>query len=418
MSAPVAAIIAEYNPFHNGHAYQIAEVRSKLPDVRIIAIMSGSFTQRGEPALLDKWTRARLAVQSGCDLVLELPFAFSCRSAQDFALGGIRLAAGLTRITHLAFGAETPDLALLQKIASIIDRPDIQARLHEMIRSGLSYASALSQAIAKAQQLDEPFLRQPNNILAIEYLRALSKYGQNIQPLLIQRQGADYHQVDLEYSRKGDNLLASATAIRKLVYEGNARPLAAACPSATANLLKDLSANKLPDYEKLWLPLRIVLLRSKQEELDAIQGAGEGLPNRLRHAAAESASLKEFLSTATAKRYPTSRLARLTLHTLLRFTEAEAKRFDEAGPLYARMLAARPTGLKLLHELKSASKLPFIAKISRYLNSKQREQDYTQLFTLQQELVYDTWATELREMTLPEPNNINDFQKSPIIVKD
>ena len=418
MSAPIAAIIAEYNPFHNGHAYQIAEVRSKLPDARIIAIMSGSFTQRGKPALLDKWTRAQLAVQSGCDLVLELPFAFCCRSAQAFARGGVRLAAGLTKVTHLAFGAETPDLALLQKIASVIDKTAIQASLHEKISAGLSYASALSQTIAKDQQLDELFLQQPNNILATEYLRALSKYGRNIQPLLIQRQGAAYHQIALEGSQKGDNLLASATAIRKLVYEGSIRTLDAACPAATAALLKDLPEKKLPDYERLWLPLKLALLRSRQEELDAVLGTGEGLPNRLRRIAAESASLKEFLSATTTKRYPASRLTRLTLHMLLRFTSAEAKVFDEAGPLYARMLAARPTGLKLLHELKSASKLPFIAKISRYLNSKQREHDYTQLFTLQQELVYDTWATELREMTLPEPNNINDFQQSPIIVKD
>lgn len=150
----VVGIIAEYNPFHQGHAYQLRAIRESVrsrfdDDAAIIAVMSGSFTQRGEAAIFDKWQRADLAVRGGCQLVLELPFLFACRSAQDFARGGVRLLQGLGCVETLSFGAECPELTPLMTAARAIDAPETQAKLHEALRAGASYAKALTTILAQ-----------------------------------------------------------------------------------------------------------------------------------------------------------------------------------------------------------------------------------------------------------------------------
>lgn len=414
MPTPVVAIIAEYNPFHNGHAYQLREIRRKLPGCRIMALMSGSFTQRGEPALLDKWQRAELAVRSGCEAVLELPHVFACRSAQDFARGGVRLAASLNTVTHLAFGAETENLPLLQKLAQSIDTPELQHQLHIHVRQGLSYATALSLALSHNDSRLADLLRRPNNILALEYLRALAAYAQDIQPLLVRRKGTGYHDQTLP-AANNESSLPSASALRRALYEGSRFEMESFCPPATASLLKKLTRKQLPDRERLWLPLRLALLRSNNQELSAVYSGSEGLPRRLRHLAQSASNLRELLALATTKRYQTSRLSRLLIHILLRFTQEEAQAFDQAGPLYARLLAAGKDGSALMGVLKDKSEIPLISKVSSYLTSRQREEPGLSL--LQQELAYDTWATEMRELALPRSRQLNDFQKSPFICK-
>jgi len=181
-------IIAEYNPFHHGHHFQLEEVRHKLPsESGVIIAMSGSFTQRGTVAILDKWARARHAVAGGADLVIEIPFVFCCRSAQDFARGGVSLLAKLGIVKYIAFGTETDDLSILQKIANQIDTAEIQHQLHERIANGYSYAVSLEQSLMQYSEISKSILRTPNNILAIEYLRALRTMAPNIRPIGIQR---------------------------------------------------------------------------------------------------------------------------------------------------------------------------------------------------------------------------------------
>ena len=162
-------IIAEYNPFHAGHAYQI----KKICGAEVVAVMSGSFTQRGSPAILDKWTRARLAVIGGVDLVLELPFISAVRSAQDFARGGIRLLESLGVVDTLAFGAEVANLSALKVAASAFEEKCFSDELKRLMSIGTSYAAAVTKILSSVTRLDEKILRQPNTILAIEYLRAL-----------------------------------------------------------------------------------------------------------------------------------------------------------------------------------------------------------------------------------------------------
>ena len=207
-SNPVVGIIAEYNPFHNGHAYQIARIRALLPDAALVAVMSGSFTQRGEPTVLDQWQRAALAIENGIDLVIELPYAFSCRSAQHFATGGIRLLAALGCVTHLAFGAETDDLPLLTQLAEASELQAVKEDLHQRLKEGRSYAAAFAGAVAQRCSCPPSILRQPNNILAIEYLRARTHFAPKLHPLLIHREGAAYHDESIVSN------IASASAIR------------------------------------------------------------------------------------------------------------------------------------------------------------------------------------------------------------
>ena len=401
-------IIAEYNPFHLGHAYQLNEIRKRCPDAGIIAVISGSFTQRGEPALLDKWERAELAVKGGCDLVLELPFAFACRSAQDFARGGVQLLAGLGIVDTLAFGAETGRLELLVKAAGSIDTPSFQQQLHAKIKEGLAYAAALEALLGQEGTVD--FIREPNNILALEYLRALKNYPA-LSPLLIQRQGAAYHSEDLQVPRP------SASALRRALYERRLeRALAeSSTPPATAQKLLDLATEDLPNMIKLYPTLQLALLRQSDRELKNIYGMDEGLENRLREAAT-APCYEEFIKTAVSRRYPATRLQRLALHLLMDLARETTATFDEKGPLYARLLAAGPRGKELLKGIKQQSSLPLIAKTSQFLNSATRKKNLQELSPLQQMLAFDTWATELRELTLPRPRQVNDFNRSPLFI--
>lgn len=412
----VVGVIAEYNPFHQGHAYQLRSIRERFhDDVAIVAVMSGSFTQRGEAAILDKWRRADLAVCGGCQLVLELPFLFACRSAQDFARGGVRLLQGLGCVDTLAFGAESPDLAPLMEAARVIDAPETQAALHEALRAGASYAKALTAILQEASGLAADLLRQPNNILAIEYLRALRGYAQGIEPLLIARRGAGYHEASL-------GPLASASAIRGELAK--AQPdfasLRDSLPEATYAAIREAFPVEIASTERLFRPLLARLLTMQGRELEAIFGLQEGLANRLLAKSRQSQTLQELIAGMVTSRYPASRISRIVPHLLLGTGERAAREAAETGPLYARVLAFDEVGRELLHTIKERSALPLITKVSAALNSRERlEGDLT---PLQAMLALDTRATELRALALPDHAPLaalhqTDFITSPHFIR-
>ena len=421
----ITGIITEYNPFHYGHQYQIKKIRQRQPDSPIIAVMSGSFTQRGDTALLSKWDRADLAIQGGCDLVLELPFAFACRSAQDFARGGVRLLERLGIVNTLAFGAETADLAALQNCAAAMDEPSLQAELHDAIAAGASYATALTDCTAAHTAVDASILRQPNNILAIEYLRCLRR--SSLQPLLIPRQGASYHDACL------DSPNASATAIRRALSlaasrcsaqptarltdqltreEGQA--LKKAAPAATITALQTLTAAELPSIERLWLPLRTILLQTSLPTLRQIHGINEGLEHRILDPSTLTNSYAGLVRAVTTKRYPASRIARTLLYLLLSMPSTDISLFDESGPLYARVLAADPVGRSLLRQIKTCGSIPIITKTSTFLTTNKRREGINSLAPRERMLAYDTLATELRQLCQTSSDQNNDFQRSPM----
>ena len=403
----VTGIIAEYNPFHNGHLYQIHKIK-EMNDSLIIAVMSGSFTQRGETAIFDKWLRAESAVKSGCDIVLELPFVFACRSAQDFARGGVTLLNRLGVVTQLAFGAECADLSILQNIALQLDDKTFQGKLHAHIASGLSYAQAISAALDSDSEI-ATLIKQPNNILAIEYLRSLHLLNSDIRPLLIPRQGAGYHEKELT------GALASATAIRHALYHGeNLSDLKVTLPPASQELTRHFLTSQLPKINQLYLPLQAKLLTSQLPDLQKIYGINEGLENRILDHAKTAGSWPELIQAVTTKRYPASRIARTLLCLLLGIDKKSIAQFDQSGPLYARLLAASPQGKEHLHQIKKQATIPLITKTSQYLTTNKRREALTSLTPLEKMLRLDTIATEMRSLTCNVPAPRNDFQQSPI----
>ena len=406
----ITGIIAEYNPFHNGHLYQINKIKKQAESL-IIAVMSGSFTQRGEAAIFDKWQRAETAIKSGCDIVIELPFAFTCRSAQDFARGGVTLLNRLGVVNQLAFGAECADLSILQNIALQLDDKTFQEKLHDHIDRGLSYAQAVNAALDLDKEITA-LIKQPNNILAIEYLRSLRLLSSDIRPLLIPRQGAGYHE------EKINGNLASATAIRHALYRGeNLSDLKAVMPPASQELTSQILTSQLPKMNRLYLPLQAKLLTSDLSDLQKIYGINEGLENRILDHAQTADSWPELIQAVTTKRYPASRIARTLLYLLMGIDKDSITLFDQTGPLYARLLAVSPQGKTILREIKAQSFLPLITKTSQYLTTTKRREAQTDLTPLEQMLRLDTLATELRQLTCEKKSPRNDFQQSPIFIR-
>ena len=410
-------IIAEYNPFHNGHLYQLREAQ-RLTGQPIVVVMSASFMQRGEPACLSKWLRARLAVENGAALVLELPTAFSLRSAQFFASGGVQLLAATGSVTTLSCGVESPELdfgALAQRITS----DAAQGRIRSLLSQGKSYAAACAAVLGEAQQEDgvtamqassnegKAFagLTKPNDILALEYAKALQ--ATDIKPLFIERRGDGYN------DREISGTMSSATAIRQALNNSN-DGWQQAVPASVRQALLD----NAPGYDAalLWQLLRYKLrLMSVDAIADACQ-CSEGLENLLKDAAA-CPSFAEALQLCTSKRYTTSRIRRLFMQLLL---DVPRWRWEDNAPAYLRVLAFNDTGRQLLKQMKSTASLPIITGL--YRNWPQRLQHLSmrqqQIYTQQLEL--ELKATELWSLLQlnPDLNRYgNDYLISPSYVK-
>ena len=402
-SSTIVAIISEYNPFHNGHAYQVAQIRKKF-DAKIISVMSGSFTQRGTPALLDKWTRARLAVTGGCDLVIELPFSSAVRSAQDFARGAIRLIYKLGIVNAISFGAEISDLNLLQRAAKLFDDKNFPAQIKSEMSRGISYAAAVTKILSTALNVDEKIFRRSNTILAVEYLRALPK---NIQPLLIQRVGADYNDATLTEN------FSSATAIRQAVYEENPnwQKISQAVNESTLAELKAAKSSGLVDESFLFRPLLTKLLTTSPENLREIYGMREGLEFRLISAAKSAKTFDELLNAVTERRYPVSRIKRLFLYTLMNLTTK--KIFELEGGDFVRVLAFNDDGRALLKKIRQESTLPIVTKVAKHLN--ERELFDENILPYKKNLALDVLTTDLREILSLTPKLRRDFFQSVVI---
>ena len=408
-------IIAEYNPFHNGHKYQIGCIK-KQHDCGIIACISGSITQRGEFALLDKWQRAGAAVKNGANLVIELPAAFACRSAQDFATGGVRLLDSLGIVDKLAFGTAYPEIEKLQ-LAADFQPENCREALQQKLKGGISYGAALSQLIAENTGLPAAMLTEPNTILATEYLRAL-KNTCGMEPLPLPRIGAGHNDTTV----KGE--FASGTAIRQLAMQGQLRQLMQLVPKATLSAIENTTM--YPDSKKQ-LPLMIwKLLSLAAEEIAAIYGVGEGMEYKLKEAASQPAcaiSYSALVQAIATRRYPATRIQRTLMHLLLGSTKDKIAEMTATGPLYIRVLAFDGRGRQLLKAIRQKSKLPLIIKTAEHLNRRDMQHPDS-LSPLQQMLYLDIAAANLRELCLaPLPSNpqgeqqirLNaDFTTSPV----
>ena len=399
----IVGIIAEYNPFHNGHRYQIEQIRKRVKNAAIVAVMSGNFTQRGEPAILDKFTRAALAINGGCDLVLELPFTSAVRSAQDFARGGINLLKNLGIVNLLAFGAETDNIEVLKKAASAINNECFTNILQDNLNNGIAYANAICQTLSKIIGINEKILRLPNLVLAIEYLRALETT--NIMPLLIPRTAAEHNDKTLHSN------ISSASSIRTSIYSKNPawNDIANSVDSKT---LSELKTADLPIMENLFRPLITKIICSNAIDLRKIYGMNEGLENKLIQAVHSTQNLNEFINFIVSRRYTRTRIQRLLLHLLMGLTREQINIFDDTH--YARILAFNQRGRELIKEIKKSSQIPIITKITRHITSRAIYEkshffkSYQQKFSLDI-ISYDIFSIIHRNIKLGQ-----DFTTSPI----
>lgn len=347
--------------------------------------------------------------------MLELPAAFAVRSAQDFAQGGVSLLSRLGIVDGLAFGAESP-LALLQCAADSAKRSDVQELLHAYVQKGHSYAAALSHAIARSSGINEAFLKQPNNILALEYLRALNCCVAPIEPFAVARIGAAYHDEELH------DAYASASSIRREIQTAAPRRnlLAKVLPANSMEALFEAHTEEaIPEINLLFRPLLAQLEHYTLENLQKIYGINEGFENRLLHAASHCRTMKELLDECRSRRHPQSRIQRLIFHIMLHLRRQDIHAFDENGPLYARILAFNRAGKSLLHEIKQKSSLPLISKTSHFLKDAALKYPPEKRTALENMLALDIHATEMRRLCLPQiTKRGEDFQRSPLFISD
>ena len=339
----ICAIICEYNPFHNGHLYQLNEARTRTNADAIICVMSGNFVQRGENALLDKFTRAKHAVFAGADAVIELPTPFATSNAEIFAKGAIHLLSSIPEVEYLCFGAENADkLAFIQAARYLNDEPqEVSERIKNEVADGASYAKARANAFAGFIPFD--LLCSSNNILGLEYTRAILKKQSPIQIVPVQRTGANYNDEELIEN------FSSASAIRSALQAGET--VAGNVPNFVEKDLKNATGASLDALEKY-----AVLSQGKQQ-LASVCDCTEGLENAFYKAATQEENL---VSVLTSPRYTASRIRRIALQNLLKIPERLIRESLQV-PLYLRVLAAKKERSDVLSAL-ARSTFPMVAR--------------------------------------------------------
>lgn len=380
-----AGIVAEYNPFHRGHAWHIAETRRRLGgDAPVVCVMSGHWVQRGECALADKWLRAALALDRGADLVVELPTPWAMASAESFARGAVSLLAATGVVDVLSFGSETGELAPLEEAAAALDAPDYPERLRAALGRGLSFPAARQEAAGAA------CLSAPNNNLGVEYLRSLRALGSTIRPLTVPRQGAGH-------DGPAAGGYASASELRRLLRAGRGEE---AAPYLTAPW-----SGELADMQHIERAVLSRLRTMGEGDWAALPdgGGAEGLPSRLAKAAREAVSLEDFYTLAKTRRYPHARLRRLALAAFLGLRAAERP----AAPPYVRVLGLGSRGRVLLRRMKDTCPLPVIVK-----PAQAREMDGPARTLFESEARY----TDLYGLCFPAPRPCGaEWIRSPVV---
>lgn len=329
-------IICEYNPFHNGHARQLRAVREQ--GGVCVCLMSGNYVQRGEPAIFDKWTRAKAAALCGADLVLELPVTYALRSAEGFAAGGVEILDRMGCIDGLCFGSETDDINIIMSTAKALDTPAFSQKLKKELKAGVSFPTARQLAL-EAMGEDGSVLETPNAILAVEYCKALLRRNSAIQPLLIHREG-DYH-------GGTDPDAPSASFLRTQTdWHGYVPEDALAC-------FAGVPRHSVAAGQRAWL----ARLRSMEEaEFERLPFGSEGLWRKVLSACRTETTLEAIVQAAKSKRYTRTRLMRLLLCAYLGITE---ETLMQPAP-YVRVLAVNGRGQRVLRQAKQGGELPLL----------------------------------------------------------
>lgn len=345
-------IIAEYNPFHNGHAYHISETRKRVgEDVTVVVVMSGDFVQRGETAVFNKYVRAEAACRCGADLVLELPLPWSLSSAEGFAKAGLEILDAFG-IDILSFGCESTNLSELTEVAEILLRDDLPVLVRSQLKKypETSFASARQVVVEELLGKKMDFMSQPNSILAIEYLKTIKKEKLSVSPLAIQRYGSQHDEL-------GGDSFPSASELRSRITES--KSITGMLPySAESLYLRELDAGRgVTAAERLDLLMLSRLRFLEEGDYLTLPDVDEGLARRIVHAVKREKDYSSILRTVSTRRYPLSRIRRVLFYAALGIKEDDMKR----NPSYLRVLAFNDRGQELLHNRKETS-LPILTK--------------------------------------------------------
>lgn len=356
-------IVVEYNPFHNGHRYHIEAARKETGAELIIAVMSGNFLQRGEPAIVSKFTRTKMALLGGADLVVELPYAFSTQMAEVFARGAVQILAALGCET-LCFGSEDGNIEAFQKTLTFMKAHKAQydELVKYYVKGGFSYPKASSLAYTNLPSTSKLIdLSKPNNILGFQYMKAIDDLRLPMKASTIKRIGAHFHDESLSEIK-----ISSATGIRKALFEqdGSIERIQEQVPKSTLHLLKEYikEFQRLSKWENYWPYLQYRLLQAEPAELRTIYEMEEGLENRLVSAVKEAEDFHEFMKKIKTKRYTWTRLQRVLTHVLTNTKKQEMKYATKTR--YIRLLGTNKKGRNYLKENKDRFTLPLISKLS------------------------------------------------------
>ena len=365
----VLGIIAEYNPFHNGHLYHILKSKELTKDDYVIALIGGNFTQRGESSIVDKWTKAEMALASGADLVIELPSLYSVSSAENFADGAVKILNSLKVVDHLSFGAECQELNKLNIIANVLyeEPKEFKAFLADELSKGFSFPKARENAILSYLKdfSYKNILSEPNNILGIEYLKALKKYRSRIKPVLVPRKSSGH--LTLDYTSS----ISSSTSIRNMLKTGNTANLKDALTPSSYTILKE-EINKghfvrdFSKFEKIALyNLRLMSL----EEIKKLPDVSEGLEHLIKKAALSCNTVDDFVNIVCSKRYTKTRIRRILLYALLGISKKDIDISKKVVP-YVRVLGFNDKGKNLVSKIKHKNpSAKIVTSVKKFVDS-------------------------------------------------
>jgi len=412
----ILGIITEYNPFHNGHLYHLFKAKEITGADHVVAVMSGNFLQRGEPAIINKWARTKMALNAGVDLIIELPFIFSTQDANGFAFGAIKLLDSLKIIDYLCFGCETDNLDTLYSISNFlhIEPQKYKELIVHNSKNGYEFPRARAQALCEYHRIFginglekisplelNKLLKYPNNILALEYIKHLINLKSKIKPIAIKRMGAGYHQKNIE------GKISSATSIRNEILNSLSSPktdlfilndrIKSTIPQSGFPILeKELREGRGPiTFDSYRQYILATLRRMSLEDISRVQGVTEGLENRIKKASLKSCTIEQLINSIKTRRYTRTKIQRIILHLMANLSKKDVKTFNRCGPLYARVLGFSKKGKILLRTIKKISSTPLISKLSNYLRQTISEENNNFRNRLIKMLDHDILATDI-----------------------
>ncbi len=373
----VCGIVAEYNPFHNGHKYQIQKLKEEMNVDAIVAVMSGNWIQRGLPALFDKWTRTKMALLNGVDLIIELPTYYAVSSAEYFATGAVDILNSIGIVDNICFGASTEDVDTLKRIANVLflEPEGYKKLLHSDLKRGASFPIARSNALKNflKKEYDAKYiadiLLDSNNILGIEYLKALQYLSSKVEPIVIKRKGGSYNSLEVIDD------VCSATAIREKLLKNETEDLGKLLPQDCYFIIdSEIINGKAPmfinNYEK---EILYNFRKSSSDELLQLNDITEGLENTLKKCSNEYFTLDEFINEVKSKRYTRTRIQRIMLNSLLNIRKPDIESYKH-NLQYIRVLGFTKAGEKLLNKIYNSTSLPIVTNVAKFMKTATESQ--------------------------------------------